>query len=144
MVVRGDAQELATSVQELLDAQARAIAEGRADDAAEIDTTFHIRLASSTENRPLRSLAIAIILRASKAAHAAYRVSAYKQGSLRQHRAIVSALRAGHRDRAADLLAEHHHSRVEQLAGYLERAERSSDEHATTPVIGTSSRPEPG
>jgi DNA-binding GntR family transcriptional regulator len=64
---------------------------------------------------------MALIGRARHAASAAYRVTAYQQGSLRQHRAILAALRAGDRDRAADLLFEHHLSRADQLASYLER-----------------------
>jgi DNA-binding FadR family transcriptional regulator len=82
---------------------------------------FHLRLAGGTENRPLSLLAEALIARARQAAHAAYRVSAYRRASLRQHRSIVAALKAGDRDRAADLLMEHHLSRVDQLASYLER-----------------------
>ena len=82
---------------------------------------FHLLLAGSTENRPLRLLAEALIGRARQAAHAAYRVSAYRRASLRQHRSIVAALKAGDRDSAADLLMEHHLSRVDQLASYLER-----------------------
>lgn len=115
-------RQIAASVLDLLEAQSLAIAEGRADDAADIDQEFHIRLASASDNRPLRSLATALILRANQLAHAAYRVSAYKQGSLRQHRLIVAALRAGDADRAADLIAEHHLSRSDQLASYLERS----------------------
>ena len=72
------------------------------------------------------SLASALILRAQQAAYAAYRVSAYTQGSLRQHRAILAALRAGDRDRAADLLFEHHRSRADQVASYLEREATAS------------------
>jgi GntR family transcriptional repressor for pyruvate dehydrogenase complex len=116
-----DPRELARSLRPLVDAQAAALADGRPDDAADIDAEFHIRLSSSTPNGPLRSLATALIVRARHAAYAAYRVSAYKQGSLRQHRAILAALRAGDRDRAADLLFEHHLSRSDQLASYLER-----------------------
>jgi DNA-binding FadR family transcriptional regulator len=117
----GDPRELARSLKPLVDAQTSAVAEGRPDDAADIDTEFHIQLASGTPNRPLKALAVALILRARQAAHAAYRVSAYNSGSLRQHRAILAALRGGDRDRAADLLAEHHLSRSDQLASYLER-----------------------
>ncbi len=117
----GDPRVLAAALRPLVEAQAAAVDEGRPDDAADIDTAFHQRLAEGTPNLPLRSLALALITRASQAAHAAYRVSAYKQGSLRQHRAIVSALRAGDRDRAADLLFEHHLSRSDQLGAYLER-----------------------
>lgn len=116
-----DARTLARALRPLVDAQAAALAEGRPDDAADIDTEFHVRLAATTPNVALRSLATALILRARHAAHAAYRVSAYKQGSLRQHRAILAALRSGDRDHAADLLFEHHLSRSDQLASYLER-----------------------
>jgi GntR family transcriptional repressor for pyruvate dehydrogenase complex len=123
----GDPRQLAAVVRPLLDAQAAAIAEGRADDAADIDMEFHIRLAEGTSNQPLRSLAVALILRARQAAHAAYRVSAYKQGSLRQHRGVVAALRSGDRDKAADLLAEHHLSRSDQLASYLERGSANEE-----------------
>jgi GntR family transcriptional repressor for pyruvate dehydrogenase complex len=121
--VRGgtsDARELARSLRALVDAQAQAIEDGRPDDAAEMDSTFHIQLASGTDNEPLRALARALILRARQAAHAAYRVSAYHRGSLRQHRAIVAALARGDRDKAADLLAEHHLSRSDQVASFLE------------------------
>ncbi len=117
----GDPRALAASLREIVDAQARAIDEGRPDDAAEMDSTFHITLASGTPNEPLRALARALILRASHAAHATYRVSAYQKGSLRQHRAIVAALAKGDRERAADLLAEHHLSRSDQVASFLER-----------------------
>jgi GntR family transcriptional repressor for pyruvate dehydrogenase complex len=122
--LRGATADLATMASaaiELLAAQAHAIEDGRLDDAAESDMAFHLGLASGTENRPLRLLAEALIGRARQAAHAAYRVSAYRRASLRQHRAIVAALKAGDRDRAADLLMEHHLSRVDQLASYLER-----------------------
>ncbi len=121
--VRGatsDPRELSRSLRPLVDAQAEAIADGRPDDAAEIDSTFHIQLASGSSNEPLRALARALILRSRQAAHAAYRVSAYHQGSLRQHRAIVAALGRGDRDKAADLLAEHHLSRSDQVASFLE------------------------
>ena len=138
-----DPQELAASLRDLVEAQAAAIADGRADDAAEIDAEFHIRLVSGTDNQPLRSLAVAVILRARQAAHAAYRVSAYKQASLRQHRAILAALRAGDRDHAADLLTEHHLSRSDQLASYLERAEDAPPAPPDA-LSGTSSHPAPG
>ena len=118
----GDLGTLATEAMELLTLQSEAIGEARLDDAAEADMRFHLRLAGGTENRPLRMLAEALIGRARQAAHAAYRVSAYRRASLRQHRSIVAALKAGDRDRAADLLMEHHLSRVDQLASYLERA----------------------
>jgi DNA-binding FadR family transcriptional regulator len=104
-----------------VDAQAAAVAEDRPDDAADIDTALHQRLSAGTPNEPLRSLAAALITRAAQAAHAAYRVSAYTNGSLRQHRAILAALRAGDRGRAADLLFEHHLSRSDQLDAYVER-----------------------
>ena len=118
----GDLGVMASEATELLRSQSEAIADGRLDDAAEADMRFHLRLAGSTENRPLRLLAEALIGRARQAAHAAYRVSAYRRASLRQHRSIVAALKAGDRDRAADLLMEHHLSRVDQLASYLERS----------------------
>jgi GntR family transcriptional repressor for pyruvate dehydrogenase complex len=117
----GDLGVMAAEATELLRSQSEAIADGRLDDAAEADMRFHLRLAGRTENRPLRLLAEALIGRARQAAHAAYRVSAYRRASLRQHRSIVAALKAGDRDRAADLLMEHHLSRVDQLASYLER-----------------------
>jgi GntR family transcriptional repressor for pyruvate dehydrogenase complex len=117
----GDPAAMAPQAVELLRSQSDAIAEGRLDDAAEADMRFHLHLAGGTENRPLRLLAEALIGRARQAAHAAYRVSAYRRASLRQHRSIVAALKAGDRDRAADLLMEHHLSRVDQLASYLER-----------------------
>jgi GntR family transcriptional repressor for pyruvate dehydrogenase complex len=150
-----DPREVAASLRDLVETQAVAIAEGRADDAADIDAEFHIKLASGTPNQPLRSLATAIIMRARQAAHAAYRVSAYKQASLRQHRAILAALRAGDRDRAADLLAEHHLSRSDQLASYLEHARPDAEPAHLTPadpvgagirevaIRGTSSRRAP-
>jgi GntR family transcriptional repressor for pyruvate dehydrogenase complex len=122
--LRGASRDLGAMAAEALDLLRRqdvAIAEGRLDDAAEADMRFHVHLAGSTENRPLRLLAEALIGRARQAAHAAYRVSAYRRASLRQHRSIVAALKAGDRDRAADLLMEHHLSRVDQLASYLER-----------------------
>jgi GntR family transcriptional repressor for pyruvate dehydrogenase complex len=123
--LRGGSGDLAAIVADavgLLRAQSDAIADGRLDDAAETDMRFHLRLTDGTENRPLRILAATLIGRARQAAHAAYRVSAYRRASLRQHRAIVAALKAGDRDRAADLLMEHHLSRVDQLASYLERS----------------------
>ena len=116
-----DLTTMAAGALDLLRSQSDAINEGRLDDAAEADMRFHLHLAGSTENRPLRLLAEALIGRARQAAHAAYRVSAYRRASLRQHRSIVAALKAGDRDRAADLLMEHHLSRVDQLASYLER-----------------------
>jgi GntR family transcriptional repressor for pyruvate dehydrogenase complex len=121
----GDPRALAKELRPLLDAQAAAVAGGRPDDAADIDAEFHRRLAESTPNEPLRSLAVGLITRARQAAHAAYRVSALQQGSLRQHRAILAALRSGDRDRAADLLYEHHLSRTDQLGAYLERQDSS-------------------
>jgi GntR family transcriptional repressor for pyruvate dehydrogenase complex len=140
-----DPRQLAAAVRPLLEAQAVAITDGRLDDAADIDMAFHIRLAEGTGNRPLRSLAVALILRARQAAHAAYRVSAYKQGSLRQHRAVVAALRSGDRDKAADLLAEHHLSRSDQLASYLERPVADEPARRRKPTAtGTASRRAPG
>jgi DNA-binding GntR family transcriptional regulator len=112
---------MARELKPLLDAQAAAIAEGRPDDAADIDAAFHRRLAEGTPNEPLRSLALGLITQARQAAHAAYRVSALQHGSLRQHRGILAALRAGDRDGAADRLYEHHLSRTDQLGAYLER-----------------------
>ncbi|MBX3031251.1 MAG: FadR family transcriptional regulator [Chloroflexi bacterium] len=122
--VRGggqDPRDLARSLRPLITAQAEAIADGRPDDAAEIDITFHLQLASGTPNQPLLALARALIIRARQAAHAVYRVTAYQEGSVRQHRAIVAALARGDRDMAADLLAEHHLSRSDQVASFLER-----------------------
>ena len=149
----GDLAAMASEAVKLLGSQSDAIADGRLDDAAEADMRFHLRLAGSTENRPLRLLAEALIGRARQAAHAAYRVSAYRRASLRQHRSIVAALKAGDRDRAADLLMEHHLSRVDQLASYLERppgvgVQRSlaasrpagDDRHAPIPRSVTESR----
>lgn len=117
-----DPSQMAAEARVHLRAQAEAVTDGRLDDAADADMEFHLFLAAATENRPLRTLAAALIGRARQAAHAAYRVSAYRRASLRQHQAIVAALRSGDRDRAADLLMEHHLSRVDQLASYLERA----------------------
>lgn len=117
----GDLGEMALVAREHLRAQAQALDEDRLDDAAEIDVSFHLLLATATPNAPMRALAQALIGRARPAAHAAYRVKSYRRGSVRQHRLIVAALRSGDRDRAADLLMEHHLSRVEQLGTYLER-----------------------
>jgi GntR family transcriptional repressor for pyruvate dehydrogenase complex len=122
-----DPRQLAADLEPLVEAQATALAERRPDDAADIDTEFHLRLAASSPNQPLRSLAIALVLRSRQAAYAAYRVSPYKQGSMRQHRAILAALRAGYRDGAADLLYEHHISRSDQLGAYLDRAGARAD-----------------
>ena len=116
-----DLGEMAIAAREHLRAQSRALDEDRLDDAAEIDISFHLLLAGATHNAPMRALAQALIARARPAAHAAYHVQAYRTGSVRQHRLIVAALRSGDRDRAADLLMEHHLSRVEQLGSYLER-----------------------
>jgi GntR family transcriptional repressor for pyruvate dehydrogenase complex len=127
--LRGTARDLvamATEAQDLIRTQSDAIGEGQLDEAAEADMRFHLLLAGGTDNRPLRILAEALIGRARQAAHAAYRVSAYRRASLRQHRSIVAALKAGDRDRAADLLMEHHLSRVDQLASYLERPPEES------------------
>lgn len=121
----GSLDALATAARTLVRTQADAIAEDRLDDAAEADMRFHLLLVSGTPNRPLRTLAEALIGRARAAAHAAYHVAAYRRGSMRQHRVIVSALRAGDRDRAAELLMEHHLSRVDQLGSYLERPDAS-------------------
>jgi len=144
----GDARAMAADLQPLIEAQAAAIAESRPDDAAEIDIEFHVRLSADSPNQPLRSLAQAIIHRARQAAHAAYRVHAYNQGSLRQHRAIVAALANGDRARAADLLAEHHLSRSDQVASYLERGEPEPREpaelRAPTPITRSASRRAPG
>lgn len=117
----GDLGEMAVAAREHLRAQTVALDQDRLDDAAEIDMSFHLLLAGATPNAPLRALAQALIGRARAAAHAAYHVQAYRKGSVRQHRLIVAALRSGDRDRAADLLMEHHLSRVEQLGSYLER-----------------------
>lgn len=116
-----DPGEMAVAAREFLRAQSRALEEDRMDDAAEIDMSFHLLLAGATPNKPLRGLAQALIGRARAAGHAAYRVESYRRGSIRQHRLIVAALRSGDRDRAADLLMEHHMSRVDQLSMYLER-----------------------
>jgi len=144
----GDARAIAADLQPLIEAQAAAIAESRPDDAAEIDIEFHVRLSADSPNQPLRSLAQAIIHRARQAAHTAYRVQAYNQGSLRQHRAIVAALANGDRARAADLLAEHHLSRSDQVASYLERGEPEPREpaelRAPTPITRSASRRAPG
>jgi GntR family transcriptional repressor for pyruvate dehydrogenase complex len=117
----GDIAALVARAQDLLREQSEAIDDERLDDASDADMRFHLHLSGATENRPLRILAEALIGRARQAGHAAYRVSAYRRASLRQHRSIVAALRTGDRDRAADLLMEHHLSRVDQLASYLER-----------------------
>jgi len=117
----GDAGEMALAARDLLRAQTRALEEDRLDDGAELDTSFHLLLAGDTPNTPLRSMAAALIGRARAAVHAAYRVNSYRRGSMRQHRLIVAALRSGDRDRAAELLTEHHLSRVDQLSTYLER-----------------------
>lgn len=118
---RGDLATMALEARAHVRTQMEAVEDGRLDDAAEADMAFHLYLAGATDNRPLRMLAEALIGRARQAAHAAYRVSAYRRASLRQHRLIVAALRSGDRDRAADLLLEHHLSRVDQLSMYLER-----------------------
>lgn len=117
----GDPAAIAAELAPIVDAQARAFAEDRPGDAAALDLEFHVRLSSLTDNRPLRTLATALIMRSRQAAAAAYRVPSYRQGSLRQHRAILAALRSGYRDGAADLLYEHHLSRYDQLGSYLER-----------------------
>jgi GntR family transcriptional repressor for pyruvate dehydrogenase complex len=128
-----DPGEMALAARDLLRAQSLALDEDRLDDAAESDMSFHMLLAGSTPNKPLRALAHALIGRARPAAHAAYRVRSYRRGSIRQHRLIVAALRTGDRDQAADLLMEHHMSRVEQLGTYLERpAEKVAIEDGQT------------
>lgn len=118
---RGDPAALAERARALIETQAAAVADGRPDDAAETDTEFHLLLAGGSANVPLSALAEALIGRARTAARAAYRVGTYERASIRQHRAIVAALAAGDRGRAADLLFEHHLSRADQLASYLER-----------------------
>lgn len=133
-----DPRQLAADLEPLVEAQATALAERRPDDAADLDTEFHLRLAASSPNQPLRSLAVALVLRSRQAAYAAYRVSPYKQGSMRQHRAILAALRAGYRDGAADLLYEHHISRSDQLGAYLERGGARAD--GTASAAGTEDR----
>jgi GntR family transcriptional repressor for pyruvate dehydrogenase complex len=115
-------RDLARAATEVVRAQSEAADAGRLDDAAALDLEFHLLLADSTNNRPLRTLAQALIGRARQASHAAYRVDSYRRASLRQHRRIVAALRSGDRDRAADLLMEHHLSRVDQLSSHLEHA----------------------
>jgi DNA-binding FadR family transcriptional regulator len=122
-----DPRQIAEDVRELLVAQATAVAEGRPDDAADIDVEFHLRLADGTDNQPLRDLARSLIGRTRQAAHATYHLRTYMHSSLRQHRHIVSALRAGDLARAADLLMEHHLSRVEHLASHLEKAAGGND-----------------
>jgi GntR family transcriptional repressor for pyruvate dehydrogenase complex len=123
----GDPRQLARSLRSLIDAQAAAIANGKPDDAAEIDQAFHLQIASGSPNQPLRDMSRALIMRSRQAAQAVYRVSAYNAGSVRQHRAIVAALGRGDRDKAADLLAEHHLSRSEQVASFLERRTRTGE-----------------
>ncbi|MFO1540926.1 MAG: FadR/GntR family transcriptional regulator [Chloroflexota bacterium] len=123
---RGDPALLAEQARALIEAQAAAVADGRPDDAAETDTAFHLLLAGGSPNVPLSALADALIGRARTAARAAYRGGTYERASIRQHRAIVAALAAGDRGRAADLLFEHHLSRADQLASYLEREEEGS------------------
>lgn len=120
----GSARALARELRPLVDAQARAIDEDRPDDAAEIDQAFHLQISSSTPNQPLLDLGRALIARSRQAAQALYRVSAYQKGSVRQHRSIVAALGRGDRDKAADLIAEHHLSRFEQVASLLEHETR--------------------
>jgi DNA-binding FadR family transcriptional regulator len=120
----GDPRQLARSLRPLIDAQVAAIAAGKPDDAAEMDQTFHLQIAAGSPNQPLRDMCRALIMRSRQAAQAVYRVSAYQEGSVRQHRAIVSALGRGDRDKAADLIAEHHLSRSEQVASFLERRTR--------------------
>jgi GntR family transcriptional repressor for pyruvate dehydrogenase complex len=122
-----DLWEMSVLAREHVRSQARAVSEGRMDDAAEDDMAFHLLLSGSTPNKPLRALARILIDRARRAAHAAYQVPSYRGGSLRQHRLIVAALRAGDVDRAADLLLEHHLSRVDQLSTYLERSSQDGD-----------------
>jgi GntR family transcriptional repressor for pyruvate dehydrogenase complex len=140
---RRDAWEMAVLAREHLRAQVRAVNEGRFDDAAEDDAAFHLLLSGSTPNKPLRALAQILIDRARKAAHAAYQVPSYRRGSLRQHRLIVAALRSGDRDRAADLLMEHHMSRVDQLGTYLERPSDEALEPLTSGTTGSASLPAP-
>jgi DNA-binding GntR family transcriptional regulator len=123
----GDLRELARTLRPLVDAQARAIAAGKPDEAAELDQTFHLQIVASSPNQPLIDISRALIMRSRQAAQAVYRVSAYQQGSVRQHRGIIAALARDDRDRAADLLAEHHLSRSEQVASFLERRARTDD-----------------
>jgi GntR family transcriptional regulator, transcriptional repressor for pyruvate dehydrogenase complex len=130
-----DPRKIAHEVRDLVAAQSAAVAAGRPDDAAAIDVEFHRRLCGGTENQPLRALADSLIGRTRQAAHATYRVTTYQRSSLRQHRLIVAALRAGDLGRAADLVMEHHLSRVDQLASYLEQAavSRTPTERAADP-----------
>lgn len=118
-----DLEVLADDIQRLISAQATAMAAGLYAEAAECDIQFHIRLAWSSSNEPLRSLAIALIGKARQAAYASYRVASYRKGSLRQHRSIAAAIERGDIAGAADRLMEHHLSRIDQLATYLEHSE---------------------
>lgn len=124
----GNPRTLARELRSLIDAQARATNDGRPDEAAEIDQAFHLRILADTPNRPLLDIGRALVARSRQAAQALYRVSAYQKGSVRQHRVIVAALGRGDRDEAADLLMEHHLSRSDQVASYLEHS--SSDAEA--------------
>lgn len=117
----GDTRRLARSLRPLIAAQAAAIAAGKHDEAAEIDQTFHLRIAADSPNEPLRDMCRALIMRSRPTAQAVYRVSDYHDGSVRQHRAIVAALGRGDRDTAAALIAEHHLSRSDEVASFLER-----------------------
>ncbi len=112
-------RELAAAATQLLNDQVQAMADGRSEDAAALDCDFHVLLTSHSLNRPLRALGIALIARASHAARAAYSMGAYQEESVHQHEAIVATLSAGNLAGAAELVADHHLSRADQIARQL-------------------------
>lgn len=116
-------RQLGVTVRELVDAQERAIREGRPEDAADLDYEFHVRLTEVSSNRPLRSLGVALIGRANQSARAAYSMSAYQAESVHQHRLIIEALEAGDLAAAADLVEQHHLSRADRIARHLNEAD---------------------
>jgi DNA-binding FadR family transcriptional regulator len=87
--------------------QQEALAEGDLETAGRLDVAFHTALVEATANLPLRTLTQAMVESSEPASVAVYEVPGAAANSIRQHEAILDALREGDKELLRVLVARH-------------------------------------
>jgi DNA-binding GntR family transcriptional regulator len=127
LALRGERAALAERLSAQLDAAEQAVAEG-ARAYQPFDTAFHETLVAASNNRELMEAYARVSGRIRAIRYRLTRTAAQVTGSQRDHRDVVSAMRAGADAEAAALLGRHVHN------GYRFFMERMSQANAASEI----------
>lgn len=109
MAAEGASAEDIAQLDAILDAQAASVEAGGT--GVEKNIQFHVRMTEATGNRVLLELQQIFFQLSRKTITDLFRVPGRREESLRQHRAILEAIRARDSERAHHLMLEHMRSR---------------------------------